>query len=164
MGRDLPPFAAICADPEVMRWIGDGSPRSQEQCRLAIRAYEAHWNEHGFGLYATTLRETGELIGSIGLSIPFFLPEILPAVEIGWRVARDSWGKGLATEAARAVMEFAFAELELDEIVSIHQVGNDASERVMDKLGMRLVRETVHPKWDRPLHVHAIGRRDYFAA
>lgn len=158
---DLDPFSAICADPAVMQWIGDGSAQTREQCELAIRAYEHHWEEHGLGLCAATLRSSGQLIGAIGLSIPAFLPEILPAIEIGWRLDQAYWGKGLATEAARAVMKFGFVEAGLDEIVSIHQVGNRASERVMDKLGMRLVRETVHPTWQRPLHVHEICKFEH---
>jgi len=160
---DLEPLTAICADPAVMRWIADGSVATREQCELVITAFEQHWDEHGLGMYATTLRSSGELIGAIGLSTPTFLPEVLPAVEIGWRLAPAHWGRGLATEAARAALEFGFVEAGLDEILSIHQVGNGASQRVMEKLGMRLLRETLHPKWGRPLRVHELGRSEFAA-
>ncbi|SCL14582.1 Protein N-acetyltransferase, RimJ/RimL family [Micromonospora nigra] len=156
--EDLPAMAAINADPEVMRWIADGSVLDRERSDARIAAYERHWQEHGFGLFALTLRPTGELAGFAGLAVPAFLPEIMPAVEIGWRLARRHWGRGLATEAARAVLDHAFGTLALDRLVSVHQIGNDASERVMRKLGMHLDRDTVDPATGRFLRVYAIDR------
>ena len=144
-----------------MRWIGDGTARSREQCAEVLSIYERHWETNGFGLFAVELRETGEFVGSVGLSIPEFLPEILPAVEVGWRLGRSQWGKGLATEAGRASLDFGFREVGLGRVVSIHQVGNHASARVMEKLGIGLELETVHPRWGRPLHVHAIAANQH---
>src|SRR5471032_1571712 len=89
----------------------------------------------GFGLFAVEIRSTGELAGFIGLSVPDFLLEVLAAVEVGWRLGRSHWGQGLATEAAAAAVRFGFEERGLERIVSIAQVGNDASERIMTKLG-----------------------------
>src|SRR5262249_22355319 len=103
---DVEPFAAICADPEVMRYIGSGTVRSVEQARASIRGFEREWENKGFGIFALQLLEGGQLIGFTGLSEPSFLPEIMPAVEIGWRLSRASWGKGYATEAARAALNF----------------------------------------------------------
>src|SRR2546428_11488624 len=99
---DVDPYADLGADPEVMRWVGDGSVRAREESRAAITRYENGWDQLGFGLFAMELRASGRLIGFVGLSVPAFLPEILPGVEIGWRLARDQWGRGLATEGARA--------------------------------------------------------------
>ena len=139
-----------------MRWIGNGRIRTREECAKAISAFEQAWDEHGFGLFAVELQASGRLIGFVGLSVPHFLPEILPSVEIGWRLAADQWGKGLATEGARAALAFGFGQAGLDRIVSIHQVGNDASGRIMEKLGMRFERETIDPSCHRRVRVYDI--------
>jgi RimJ/RimL family protein N-acetyltransferase len=153
---DLDAFAEITAQPEVMRWIRDGRVLDREGAAERLDAYRRHWEEHGFGLYALVVRQTGELAGFTGLAVPTFLPEILPAVEIGWRLGRRHWGQGLATEAARAVVNHARDGLGLDRLVSIHQVGNDASARVMIKIGMHLERETTEPSGGRPVRVYAM--------
>jgi RimJ/RimL family protein N-acetyltransferase len=159
--EDVQPYAALCSDPEVMRWIGDGSTATFEESERAIERFEQLWEQNGFGLFAVEEKASGLLIGFVGLSIPTFLPEILPAIEIGWRLARSAWGKGLATEGARAALAFGFGRRELDRIVSIHQGGNVASEKLMQKLGMRLERETVHPTWKRPIRVYDINRAEW---
>jgi RimJ/RimL family protein N-acetyltransferase len=159
---DVGPMSEINADPEVMRWIGGGSAVLDEQLtRGRIEACERDWETNGFGLFAVEVRATGELAGFTGLSVPNFLPEVLPAVEIGWRLGRPFWGQGIATEAARAALRFGLVDCELEQVLSIAQVGNDASERVMAKLGMRLERETVDPTTGRALRVHVITRSDY---
>ncbi|MBC2876931.1 MULTISPECIES: GNAT family N-acetyltransferase [Streptomyces] len=153
---DLEPMAAINGDPDVMRWIRDGSVQDRAQTAASIAAWEREWEEHGIGLFAAELREERRLAGFIGLSVPHYLPEILPAVEIGWRLGRPFWGRGLATEGARAVLDFALRDRGLARIVSVHAVGNDASERVMRKLGMRFDRETRHPLSGAPVRVHVL--------
>jgi RimJ/RimL family protein N-acetyltransferase/uncharacterized protein (DUF849 family) len=158
---DVAAMAAFNADPEVMRWIGDGSVRTLEQTRASIEAWEQQWRREGFGLFALELRATGELAGFTGLSRPEFLPEVMPAVEIGWRLGRRFWGQGLATEAATAALRFGFIDCGLERIVSIAQVGNDNSERIMAKLGMHLERETVDPGARRRVRVHMITRAGY---
>ncbi len=158
---DIAPMTAINADPQVMRWIGDGSTRDEQRTRAGITACEHEWDTKGFGLFAVEVRATGELAGFTGLSVPDFLPEVMPAVEIGWRLGRQFWGQGIATEAARAALRFGLVHCELERIVSIAQVGNSASERIMAKLGMHLERETVDPTCGRPVRVHEITRADY---
>jgi RimJ/RimL family protein N-acetyltransferase len=153
---DLDGFAAITAQPEVMRYIYDGRTLDRSATAERLAAYQRHWDEHGFGLYAVQIKETGELAGFTGLAVPTFLPEIMPAVEIGWRLGRAYWGRGLATEAAQAVVAHTRAELGLRRLVSIHVVGNEASARVMIKLGMSLERETVQPETRRRVRVYAI--------
>lgn len=96
--EDIAPMAAVNADPEVMRWIRDGSVRDGQQTRDGVRAWESEWESRGFGLFAVEIRATGELAGFTGLSVPAFLPEVPPAVEVGWRLGRAHWGQGLATE------------------------------------------------------------------
>lgn len=156
---DLDALAAIDADPEVMRWIGDGSPRDRAQTAAALDRFRAAWEAQGFGLFAA--EEDGDLVGWVGLAVPAFLPEILPAVEIGWRLSRAAWGRGLATEGAEAVLAFAFEDVGLDRVVSVCHVENTASERVMTKLGMHLDRDTVVPSNGVPAHVYAIDRAGY---
>ncbi|MGZ4756191.1 MAG: GNAT family N-acetyltransferase [Acidimicrobiia bacterium] len=141
---DLEAYAAVCADPDVMRWLN--GPMSHDASAEQLDAFRQHWVDEGFGLWCTTTKGSDECIGFIGLAVPRFLPEVLPAVEIGWRLARPSWGKGLATEGARATVDFAFGPLGLDRIVSITIPENRSSWNVMEKLGMTLERTAKHPK------------------
>jgi RimJ/RimL family protein N-acetyltransferase len=153
---DLDWFAAVNAQPEVMRYIHDGRTLDRAATAERLALYQQHWEENGFGLYAVQVKETGEPAGFTGLAVPAFLPEIMPAVEIGWRLGRAHWGRGLATEAARAVVAHARTGLGLRRLVSIHVVGNEASARIMVKLGMSLERETVQPNTGRQVRVYAM--------
>jgi len=155
---DLDALAAIDGDAEVMRYIGDGSVRDREQTATALANFEQRWAEQGFGLFAAEDRASGALAGWVGLAVPTFLPEVLPAVEIGWRLARPFWGRGLATEGARAVLADGFERVGLDAILSIRHVDNEASARVMDKLGFRLVCSSVVPSHGRPVVISALTR------
>jgi RimJ/RimL family protein N-acetyltransferase len=159
--EDVAPMAAVNSDPEVMRWIRDGRPLDEAETRHMTGLIEQRWDEEGFGLFAVEVRETGELAGFTGLAVPLFLPEVLPAVEVGWRLCRAFWGRGFATEAAREAVRFGFEECGLDRLVSIAQIGNTASERVMDKLGMRVERETTTPATGRRVRVHELTREQY---
>lgn len=99
-----------------------------------------HWDDFGFGCWMARLRADESLIGYVGISIPMFLPEILPAVEVGWRFASSAWGNGYATEGATAALDESFATLGLDSVCSLPQSDNPRSGRVAERLGMRLVR------------------------
>jgi RimJ/RimL family protein N-acetyltransferase len=121
-----------------------------------LAGYTRHWDEHGFGLYAVAIKQTGEPAGFTGLAVPAFLPAIMPAVEIRWRLGRPYWGRGLATEAAQAVVAHARPELGLRRLVSIHIAGNEASARVMVELGMSLKRQTVQPDTGRQVRVYTM--------
>ncbi|MEV0275761.1 GNAT family N-acetyltransferase [Streptomyces sp. NPDC050610] len=158
---DLGPMAEINADPQVMEWIGDGSVRDREETAEAVERWEEEWDDEGFGLFAVELLASGELAGFVGLSVPSFLPEVEHEVEIGWRLARQFWGQGYASEGAQATLEFALQDRGLDRVISIHRTGNTASENVMRKLGMELERETTHPLYGFPLRVHAIDLSEY---
>jgi len=158
---DLLPFAAINADPEVMRWIRDGSVWDEAQTREGLQRIEQLWETEKLGLFAVELKETGELIGFTGLSVPRLLPEVMPAVEIGWRLGRPFWGRGLATEAARAALDYGFRARGLERIISIHQIGNLPSERIMIKLGMRHERDFVPADTPREIRVYALTAEQY---
>jgi RimJ/RimL family protein N-acetyltransferase len=136
---DREPFRRINADPRVMEHMP--GPLAPEQSDGLIDRIEQHFERHGFGLFAAQLsgvqpRGQDEAIGFIGLSVPAYDAPFMPAVEIGWRLAFDAWGKGLATEGARAAVRFGFETIGLDEIVSFTVPANVRSRRVMEKLGM----------------------------
>jgi len=155
---DAAPFADMCADSEVMRWIADGQTRSRAEAEAAIARMEDAWRDQGFGLFALETRQGGEFCGFCGLSVPTFLPEVMPAVEIGWRLPRSFWGGGLASEAAACVLSFAFETLALPRLLSIYQSGNLASRRIMEKLGMRLWLSTTDPSCSRRVGVYELNR------
>jgi ribosomal-protein-alanine N-acetyltransferase len=131
---DREPFRAINADPRVMEFFP--STLTAEETDLMIARIEEHFERHGFGLYAAELVETRTFIGFIGLNIPTFDVPFMPAVEIGWRLAFDSWGRGLASEGARAVVRCAFDTLRLPNLVAFTVPANLRSRRVMEKIGM----------------------------
>jgi len=131
---DLHPFAQLNADPKVMEHF-PAVLSSVESDRLAARIRDG-FAEHGYGLWAVEVKGVADFIGFAGLAVPKFEAHFMPCVEIGWRIAYAHWGKGYATEAARAVTTHAFSELKLDEIVSFTAAGNRRSRRVMEKLGM----------------------------
>lgn len=151
---DAEALAVINADPDVMRYIGNGTPRDLEQTEALVAKAAAHWDVHGWGTFAVSEKGTGDLVGLGILAEPTFLPEIMPVTEVGWRVKRDRWGRGYAPEAARAVIGFAFGELGLDRVVSCIHSENAASVRVAEKLGMTLERETIVPGYEVPCSVY----------
>lgn len=134
LARDLAPFAALNADPRVMEHFAAVLTREDSDA-LASRI-EAHFEQHGFGLWAVEIPSVTPFAGFIGLSVAGFEAPFTPCVEIGWRLAPDHWGLGYATEGARAALDFAFSELGLDEVVSFTVPGNLRSRRVMEKIGM----------------------------
>ena len=131
---DREPFARMNADAAVMEFFP--APLSRSESDALVDRAIAHFVEHGFGPWAVELRESGAFIGFIGLSAPRFEAAFTPCVEIGWRLEAEHWGKGLATEGARAVVQRAFDGLGLGEIVSFTTEANQRSRRVMEKLGM----------------------------
>ena len=133
---DRAPFAAMNADPEVMTYFP--STMTTEDSDAALARFQAAYDRDGFGFLTAELRSTGAFAGIIGAQtmrdvVPNF-PQ--PAVEIGWRLPRAFPGQGLATEGARATVDFAFNTLHLPEIVAVTALGNRASRHVMEKLGM----------------------------
>lgn len=131
---DVEPFATMNADPVVMEHF----PRlltSGETAEM-IRGLEAEFDECGFGLWAAERREDHAFIGFIGLHRPAWEAAFTPCVEVGWRLAVPYWGKGYATEGARAVLAYGFESLGLPEIVSFTIAANTRSWHVMEKLGM----------------------------
>ena len=133
---DLDALAEIYADPDVMRFMPGGKPVPRERVAASIARMINYWREHDFGLWAVEEKESGRLVGRAGLVHLDNTPEI----EVGYLFAKDRWGKGYATEAARAALDFGFTELGLARIVAITEPENIASQRVLEKLGMRFER------------------------
>ncbi len=132
--EDREPFARMNDDAEVMEFFP--ARLTREESNALVDRLEAHIAEHGFAPWAAELRGEAVFIGYVGLAVPQFEAHFTPCVEIGWRLARSYWGRGLATEGARAAAGYAFEELGLDGLVSFTAPGNARSRRVMEKLGM----------------------------
>jgi RimJ/RimL family protein N-acetyltransferase len=150
--EDAAALEAINADPEVARYLNPPLPPA---ARFSERCVE-HWERHGFGFFAVESREEpdpGRFIGFVGIGHPTFLPEVAHRPELGWRLARRAWGRGLATEAAAAVRDDAFGRLGLDELISIIHPDNAASKRVAGKVGMTIEGTVHHPGLDREVEV-----------
>lgn len=140
---DRDAYARLCADRQVMRHIGVGVTLDRAQAAEQLGNVVAHWREHGYGLRAAVERDSGETIGFVGVARAG-QPGVRPGdVEIGWRLARDRWGRGYATEGARAVRDHAFAQLRLARLVAFVRPANDPSINVMRKLGMRLEKQSL---------------------
>ncbi len=132
---DREPLAALNADPLVMEHMPAALSRAESDTLLA--ALNAEIEARGFGVWAVEVPGVVALAGFAGLQVPTFEAPFTPCVEVVWRLARDVWGRGYATEAARAAVEDGFARLGLTEILSWTVPGNVRSRRVMEKLGMR---------------------------
>jgi RimJ/RimL family protein N-acetyltransferase len=132
--EDREPFAVMNADARVMEHFPTTFSRAQSDA--AIERAVAQWSA-GFGLWAVEDRDTGRFIGFVGMTSPSFESHFTPAVEVGWRLAHDAWGRGYATEAARATLQWARDHVSppRGEIVSFTTVNNQRSRRVMEKLG-----------------------------
>lgn len=133
--EDRKPFAALNADPVAMEHFP--ATLTREESDAAADRIEAHFIKHGFGLWAVEVPEVAPFAGFIGLSVPAFQAHFTPCVEIGWRLARDYWERGYATEGARATLHYGFEGLGLNEIVSFTVPANNRSRRVMERIGMR---------------------------
>ncbi len=132
--EDREPFAALNDDPAVMEHFPTHLTR--EQSDAMVGRITGFLDEHGWGLWAVEVAQTGQFIGFTGLSVPRFEAPFTPCVEVGWRLARSAWGHGYATEAARASVAHGFGPLGLEEIVAMVVPDNVRSQAVMRRLGM----------------------------
>jgi len=131
---DLDAYAEMCADPEVMRYLGYSQPLTRSEAWRNMAMILGHWHLRGYGMWAVEQRCSGTLIGRIGC----WQPEGWPGFEIGWSLRRAYWGQGYATEGARAAMNHAFFELKQSHVISVIHPENAASIRVAQKLGEKL--------------------------
>ncbi len=158
--EDLPAFAAMCADPQVMRYFP--AALSRLESASLIGRIRGHFAEHGFGLWALERKDTGQFIGFTGLAVVTFDAPFVPAIEIGWRLAREHWGLGYASEAAWTALRCGFDRLALKEIVAFTTLSNLPSEKVMQAIGMQhdSADDFDHPRLaaDHPLRHHVLYR------
>jgi RimJ/RimL family protein N-acetyltransferase len=131
---DREPFAALNADPKVMAFFP--APLSRAESDALMERIQAGIETRGWGFWALEVPGQHPFIGFVGLSVPEGLP-CSPYVEIGWRLARAHWGRGYASEAARAALRFGFERLGLPEIVAFTAEGNRRSRALMERIGMR---------------------------
>lgn len=134
---DLDVFADMHGDAITMQYIGEGKTLTRAETWRFIAAGLGHWALRGYGMFAVTHRETGQVLGRCG----FYQPEGWPGFEIGWLFHRDHWGRGYATEAAEGALEFAFNDLGQPHVISLIRRDNLASVRVAEKIGERYERE-----------------------
>lgn len=153
---DLEVFWRLNADEEVMQFF----PKilSNEETNVFFEAIQAELIEEGFGLYAVEVKENNEFIGFVGFHRAKFDADFTPCIEIGWRLKREAWGKGYATEGATACLEYGFSELGFKEVYSFTAEINKPSQNVMKKIGMSYVNSFSHPKVDKnsPLYKHVL--------
>ena len=144
-------LAEVNADAEVMHFINGGVPLTRAESGLVSDRIVDHWKTYGFGLWAAVEKATERMIGFAGICRPLWFPSRSAGVEVGWRLRRDSWGHGYATEAGREALRIGLAERGLGEVVAFVHRDNHRSAAVAERLGMRRGECVPHP--DRPLEL-----------
>ena len=150
---DLDELARLFSDPQVMKYVGDGLPVSREETQRALESIIRHWQTHGFGRWAVVDKQTHEFLGFGGLRSLFGTPEVV------YHLATAHWGKGLATELARASLRFGFEFRGFERIVAITKPPNAGSIHVMEKLGMHYEQHTRYYEMD--VVEYAISREEF---
>ena len=158
--EDLDALLQVFSKPEVW-WFPFQRGLTAEETEGFLHRKLSEWDSRGWSQWAAVTKENPALIGFVGLAPPDFLPEVMPTVEVGWRIDPDYWGRGLATEGGRAALDFGFNVLGLKEIVSICEPANVASWRVMERLGMVHDHDTKHPALGVPLRVFKLARHQW---
>lgn len=155
---DFEPFSRMNADEEVMKFFP--KTLSKEESDAFAKAIISEIKEFGFGLYAVETKETNEFIGFIGFHRATFEADFTPCIEIGWRLKKEVWGRGHATEGAKACLQYGFEELDFGEIFSFTAAINEPSKHVMRKIGLQFVKKFDHPRVDQdsPLLQHVLYR------
>jgi RimJ/RimL family protein N-acetyltransferase len=135
---DLDAYAEMCADPDVMRYIGDGQPLTRQLAWRNLAMMVGHWSLRGYGMWAAEERSSGLMVGRIG----FWNPEGWPGLEVGWTLRRAYWGRGYAAEGARRALRYAFTDLNQRQVLSLIHRENAASIRLAQRLGEQLLGPT----------------------
>lgn len=142
--NDLELFRALNADDKVMEYFPN--TLAKEETDNFYHLIKQEIKDSGYGLYAAEVKATGEFIGLIGLHKATFEADFTPCIEVGWRLKKEAWGNGYATEGAKACIQYAFMELGVKEVYSFTATINHRSENVMKKAGMKYVKNFNHPK------------------
>jgi len=152
---DFDACAEAGADPEVMRFIGDGQPLARPMAWRNMAMMLGHWQLRGYGMWAVEEKESGEMVGRVGC----WRPEGWPGLEVGWTLRRRFWGRGYATEAARASVAYAFEALGQTRVISLIAPDNVNSIRVAERLG-----EKPEGEWEvfgTKVIIYAVGREEF---
>ncbi len=144
LASDTAPFIAMGQNPEVMRYFPELLTKADSTA--LINGLKKHYEKYGYTYFAMDELITGEFVGFAGLKYQTFESEFTPSVDIGWRLKQSAWGKGFATEAAKACLDAAFNKFGLNEVYSYCPDLNKASEAIMQKIGMVFVGTLQHPK------------------
>jgi RimJ/RimL family protein N-acetyltransferase len=153
--EDVEPLYQLMQDPDVVRYIGDRRIPSRQDCWRSIAGWIGHWALRGYGLWAVEERDSGDFIGRVG----FINPAEWPGPEVGYALGRRWWGRGYATEAARAAMDWGFEQIGFEELISLIDPDNAASIRVAERLGETLRGDT--ELWGHRVLVYAIARASW---
>jgi RimJ/RimL family protein N-acetyltransferase len=129
--RHFDDYAAMLADPTSTRWVGDGEPLDRGHAWRSLAMLLGHWQLRGYGMWALELKDTGAFVGRAGL----MNPEGWPDIELGWMLRAEYRHHGYATEASAAILDFAWNHLRVPRVISLVRVGNEASDRLAERLG-----------------------------
>jgi RimJ/RimL family protein N-acetyltransferase len=154
---DAESYARICADPEVMRYLGEGKPLSTLEAWRHMAFIVGHWQLLGYGHFAVEEKSSGKLVGRLG----FLNPAGWPGFELGWTLARESWGQGYASEGARRALRYAFEDLDRDHVISLINPDNKPSIKVAERLGEKLEGKT--ELFGNEILIYGIDRADWRA-
>jgi RimJ/RimL family protein N-acetyltransferase len=159
--QDFEPYARIMADADVTRYL-TGEPVSRADAWRQVATIIGHWHLRGFGWWVVERKSDGAFLGRVGMNFP----EGWPGIEVGWTLAKEYWGQGYATEAARVAMTYAFLTQNLERVISVIHVDNLASQAVATRLG-----ETRGPTHDVhfggkifPTEIWSLSRTDWLRA
>ncbi len=152
--NDLKAFTEMNSDPETMRFFVElmDHKASKKKMIQMNKMYE----DHGYCYFCVNLLFTGEFVGTIGLGYKDFDTDFAPCTDIGWRIQKKFWNQGLSTEGAKACLNYA-KQLGLREIVSMATIGNQASIRIMEKIGMEYWQEFDHPELKESPHLNPMA-------
>jgi RimJ/RimL family protein N-acetyltransferase len=163
---DLDGYAAVFADPEVVRFLWT-APQTRDESLAAIERMRKHWDRHGIGLFSVVRKEDERLLGRVGFLLwdparwVNAMREELDGeleTEVGWTIGSEHWGRGYATEAATACRDFALGELGLTRLVSVIAPENAASIRVAEKIGESFEREDLPGPFKRRVDLYSLGK------
>jgi RimJ/RimL family protein N-acetyltransferase len=152
---DFERHAEICADPLVMRFLGEGKSLNRQEAWRHMAMLAGHWHLRGYGHWVVEEKSSGKYAGRVG----FFNPEGWPGFELGWTLGRDYWGQGYATEAAQKALQFAFTEMNREHIISLIDPENRASIKVAQRIGEKV--EGKAEVFGKELLVYGINRGEW---
>jgi ribosomal-protein-alanine N-acetyltransferase len=153
--EDLDAYAKIMGDHEIGKWFPKGNGYTREESKKSLDNTIKHWDKHGFGIWAITDKKKKSLLGRCGLNLITETSE----VEVDFVLAKDCWGNGYATEAAKAALAYGFGILKLDRIIALVKPDNIASRRVIEKIGMQYIQQAEY--WGIICAYYSISKAEY---